>query len=790
MRNTKAQVTLFVIIGIVILLAATIFFLLKANQQSDQLEDFRQSVTQVDETYRPIQEYMQRCMYSVSRQGLHQLGQHGGYINPLGMNAPQAFNYNSERLLDSDGVALSEKPQQSFVPYWFSSQAPVDSDNLQPRLTIPSLQNIQQQHERYVDERLLLCLDNFSDLESFGSAITVLDNPTTQIRYPEGEVLVKTTLPLTVVSDDGTTEQLESFLVSLPIPFSQYYYMATIIAKHEAQNQYLEAFTLSLLSYYGRPDMGSIPPIIWRETGFSQAVWEQHLVNRRIQNLLELYLPTLHVKGTRNVDSLASEAMTEQEKNFYDSLTLDFFLDEQRDPIGIPDISITHVYLDWPIYSDVSPSQGNLITSRTEEYSQGFRPLQLSSEPEHIYQSFYDVSFPVIVEIRQENLSSEEPSFTFLFALEANLKNNLRWKDYAQGKGPLPWDPSLVTLELVGEYYRQWQVQQDIQGSQGNLQEPFSSISLFTDNAQRLSGEFTVETYDKKTNDALLGVQVRVGAGSHDEVILGTTKESLLGVASFSGKGPLVQNGYLSLQKQGYLEHIERISLESNVTKHLGAKGLYAFEEKNVRVRVLEFVAEEVRNPWQLPALLGDVLTADMLGLGGSAEQTSYVYRTVERDIQEDEEVFITLHRLSTPQHPAKFSQVAILNSSAGNTTINLVPGRYALSGILIDTQGMIIPEDSKKICEGIDCLLMSQEERYIPDDPIPMRPVMWGGVEFNESQPWQATTDKVYENNSLLFTVIKFPTPTSIDSLALLAELPIYSAHYRTQVLPQFENE
>ncbi len=727
---------------------------------------------------------MQACMFQIGLQGLHQLGQHGGYIDPLSVTSYKSFNYDEQNILDSDGLALSQTPEQSFVPYWFHSKARVETDNLQPVLPIPTLDEIRSQHEKFIDENLRKCLNNFSDLEFIGADITILNDSQTEVLYLPEEVLVKTRLPLSVNMDGASTEEIESYLVSIPVPFQEMYVLASQIAQAEAENQYLENLALTLISYYGRPDFTAIPPIIWRESSFVKVSWEQSMVANSLKNLFAIYIPALRIRGTKNDENMDLGALDEQEKAFYESFRLPIFVDENNVTINYSTTEITHIFMDESVYSKVSPSQGNLIVPTTRDLSDGFQPKMLAPEPETRYQFFYDVSYPVLVELRRENLSPEVKDFTFLFALESNIKKNLRWKDYAQGKGPLSWDPSQVTANLVGEHYPNWEASQTVMDIQGNIQEQFPDISLFTNYNQRVSGNITVETYDAKTNEPLEDVQVRLGVGSYAIAYLGLTKLTEPEVSSFTTYTPLVQNGYLSLRKKGYYEYVEPLTIHQNETKHLGQKKLYPLESKNVSIKILEMVAEETTDPWMALGEAGDALTGHQFNFNDDGI-TVTSYHLEEREMNETEKVFFTLQRILTPGKPAPYTQVTLFNGSQTWNMVDLVPGRYEMRGILLDMNGVVIPANSKRICSGIDCLFLSEEDRYIPDEPINITPAMWGGIEFNETYPWLLSVETTYTNNSITFYAIKFPPPKDIDSLSMIGDVGKYSIQFRSQLVP-----
>src|SRR3989344_2379922 len=81
--NKKAQVTVFIIIGILLLAgAAAFFYIAKKTSQESKLEaEIKVSEEQVPTQFDPIKKYAEDCAYSVAVEGLNLIGKQGGYIS-------------------------------------------------------------------------------------------------------------------------------------------------------------------------------------------------------------------------------------------------------------------------------------------------------------------------------------------------------------------------------------------------------------------------------------------------------------------------------------------------------------------------------------------------------------------------------------------------------------------------------------------------------------------------------------------------------------------------------------
>ena len=131
------------------------------------------------------------------------------------------------------------------------------------------------------------------------------------------------------------------------------------------------------------------------------------------------------------------------------------------------------------------------------------------------------------------------------------------------------------------------------------------------------------------------------------------------------------------------------------------------------------------------------------------------------------------------------YGQVVVYANDTINP-INIVPGRYSVSGRLIDERGITIPKECKKICSGISCWFSSVT--HIPTSEIKMPNMPWGGVEFNETNPWFVSAQDAYGDNTLVIRLIKFEQPTCFESLDKMNQLGDVSSRNRAQLIPKFK--
>lgn len=752
LTGKKGQITLFVILGIVLIIGVLLFVFLSNSQKENSVDKFNKDVTTSSTEFRPIQTYVENCIHVVGRNAIDLIGSKGGDIEPFsGRYVPAKFYDDS--VGDNDGVLLGNT-DDSFVPFWIQSTTPVTTDKIKMKLDVPTIDYVSKQIEDYVDEHLGNCLNNLSDFEKLGYNLSEMDSPKTEVKILDEEVIIKTEMK-TIVSKGKNVQEFKNFLTREPVPLGKFLFRAKQIVYEEYKSQYLENLVMQLIGFYGRIDSKSLPPISQTNSNQATVIWTQHNINEQLKSLLDTYIPLFRFERTKNAVAFTTDnSSLEQEMDFYNSFLLKTFLSDDFD------IEVNHLFLHNDIYSNVnSPTDsGETITVSPESNGKW---IFKSSGVESVYNFYYDVTYPVVVEITENNLS-DGSTYTFMFAMEANIRNNRNGQQYLNGEGPIPWNPASVQVEAdeatpIDELITD--------GGEAINLPPLKSF--FNDKSQRLSGNITINTYDIQKGEPISGVEVQVGIGDYASINLGTTKFNVYGDAQFKGTLPLVKNGFLILDKEGYNKRYVPITTTLGQSQDLGSIGLDRICSKQLSIKVID----------QLP-----------ISKDGDAPTISS-----PRNLTENEEVFVLFTKIPSKNDKVSFSTQATVNSTTGKVEVDLVPGKYEIYGMLIDSEGVVVPEKSKDICadEGWTCSVFTDDEdQFIPKEPIKMKPAMWGGIDFTKERPWlirskDACSDKSY----LELHILKFKPPVSIDSLEDLGKISSFSEKYRANLLPQIIN-
>ena len=125
-KNKKAQITIFLIIGVVILIVAGVFIYLRQPVDEVTLET---SVEKVPLELKPIQNFVESCLNKVSKEALILIGSHGGYIDMLDDSfTSESFNIDTVNPTSADAATLTINPS-THVAYWWLLESPNDCRN-------------------------------------------------------------------------------------------------------------------------------------------------------------------------------------------------------------------------------------------------------------------------------------------------------------------------------------------------------------------------------------------------------------------------------------------------------------------------------------------------------------------------------------------------------------------------------------------------------------------------------------------------------------------------------------
>ncbi len=400
----RAQITLFIIIGIVILLVIALgVFALKYIVLEKPPEE--SIIEQTADEVEPVRTFVKDCVEVTSESVFNEIGAHGGYYDPLqaGILAVPTRPTQGNGFEAFDGLT---------VPYWYYLSSADTCTNClfasaRPPLNGDMARSISSQAARAIEDNLDLCLRDFSPLQN---RFTIVETgaPQVSVHILDDRALLDISYPLVVTTGADSVVRMNNFSTVVDVPIGKAYKYAQSISEAARDIPFFEGLTLEAIVLANAYDPSKIPPPYGStEMTYSPGpFWVLQSVRQSVAQSVSDMVPLVQVLGTR--DMIVPQG-SELEMNQY----ANYYLATQVEPI---DASVTFTTLpSWTPYVRVSPG-GQVISPDSDKT---FLPI---IPPIKRNEFQYDVSYPVLVELRVAKRSGED--YLFQFGQEVNMRNN------------------------------------------------------------------------------------------------------------------------------------------------------------------------------------------------------------------------------------------------------------------------------------------------------------------------------------------------------------------------------
>ena len=716
-RGQLTGVTIFIIIGILLLITAGIITYLRLRLEKIAPEE-EIAAEEIAEWAAPIKLYVEECIQEKGVEGLKKIGEHGGYIDMSDSYlSNKTFYLDQYKPYDSDAVSLSTSALMP-VAYWWHL-------NREGTLTseAPLLEEIESQLDSYIIREIDSCLKDFSPFRKQGFGFEKGDiNPNTKIATEN--VVFNVNYPLTLTKGDAKAT-ITRFRAEADIDFDDIYDLAGSIALIQIGLENLDYVLLHLISSYGvaPPQTSMIPPIAWVDNEATTVTWSKNMVEQKFKDEILPLTSLIQIAGTKDAVNLGDD---------YRIFNFDVL------PVSFPELSTNFIYLGWPIQFDLTPSDGDILRPSIVKTSYPFDlapPFQTNT-----YEFFYDITYPVVVRIVDDNalIKSGEKGYSFMFALEVNLRDNKRMSEWFTGNGTIgPWNArENIQLEIRAGADPVYTNYNPVTGI--NTTYDLSNIgstsarSLFCDYNAKASNNITFVV--KNGTNPLDGASVSYGCGDYSTCYLGVTNAG----GKLVERLPVCTGGYLLFEREGFMSKAIQFSVPTAVNSV--DEKLEPFRYKNVKLKKYEMA------------------TMNMLPSSSAS-------------INQQEQVMMSIEKVLDADNPLdqELSQFVMFNPNMDLSAIQkikLVPGKYKISASLIDNEGFTIPARCKHICEEgtdptEDC---DAADEWVPDARQDIIPSIAGGLDMNENTGYWVVGSSLDYGNDVEFYIIEAPTPTCLD--------------------------
>jgi hypothetical protein len=376
MNKKRGQVTLFIILGIVILLLIALFL---AYQR--QLAIFKpEPGVVVPPEVAPLKRFVENCVETTSEEGIRLIAANGGYIR-----FPDEINNNPFSAINSNPLFPDIK-----VPLW----------RYRGRTRIPDEDSMAADLEYYIEENLDTCLN---DLTAFEGLFEINKGEIAATVELLGDgVSVELDYPLEIIqAAKNQTTKIDKFETVIPLRLKTLYGLAKQVMEKEDNDLFLELTTIDLMAL--DPDI----PYTDIEFTCEPKTWYVEDVRNKLKHLLRTDLPLIRVEKTK-FEPVPQDRPYEAQHFIWEVSSLRY-----------PDTHVSFTYDEaWPFEFYVRPNYGPLLRSNAQ---QGQEILSLLCM--HLWHFTYDARFPVMATVT-DDVARGHDSLTFNFGIEVGVNHN------------------------------------------------------------------------------------------------------------------------------------------------------------------------------------------------------------------------------------------------------------------------------------------------------------------------------------------------------------------------------
>ncbi len=379
----RGQVTVFIVLGIVVLVVVGLLFSFRSELIEQDFESEMNSII-VPQQLMPVKTYFDACLVDVVEEGILILGEQGGYIEIPDDIAPR-FDNN----IHSNSLELGVGSE---VAYWFYETA-----NGIEKEQIPTTDEMEVQLENYVNENFDRCFYFVDDFEEEGfQIVTPSVTPTSDIKINRNNVQVKV-LSNVLVSLKGVSKDLDKHMAVVDSKLGELYDLATKVMDEENKEMFLEEKTIDMMVAY--EDI----PFSTTEFSCERKLWQKGEVVEDMKGIFSTNVAALRLKD------LSGSAYIPGDTGYFE-------VDVEK-PVYVSD---TFMYsTSWPMEVDVSPTRGEILvgdplTQQTPEISKFLNLFFCLNN----YHFVYDIKYPVLISL------VDNEGLNFQFATMVKIDNN------------------------------------------------------------------------------------------------------------------------------------------------------------------------------------------------------------------------------------------------------------------------------------------------------------------------------------------------------------------------------
>ncbi len=341
--NKKAQVTIFIIIAIVLVLSIVLFFVIRGGIK----------VAKIPKDLEPAYTYYLDCIEQETETGVMIMGQQAGYIETPEFSPGNTYMPFSSQL-DFLGTG---------VPYWYYI-----SGNGLAKEQVPTKEKMQEQLNDYLEEKISGC--DFSSFRETGFEIDLDDKIEVKTKIKGNKINVDIIQNL-AISTETTSWIGEKHSKKINSNLGNFYNSAIKIYNDFKENMFLENYGVDILRLYA--------PVDGVDIACKPSIWSVEQIRENLTQALESNIPFTKIKGDYY------DLKSKENKYFVQDIGKDI------------DANVNFMFLrEWPNKMEVWPNEQGLLMAEPVGLQEGLGMLGFCYVPYHFV---YDLAYPVLIQV-------------------------------------------------------------------------------------------------------------------------------------------------------------------------------------------------------------------------------------------------------------------------------------------------------------------------------------------------------------------------------------------------------